>query len=87
MRENLRYLMGLVADFLTIGIAVIGSILAGALTGWLIDEKLFKGRTYPWCTTIGIIFGAIGGFKNIFYLTKKRLKEEEKREEEEKDRL
>ncbi len=87
MRENLRYLLGLLGDFLTIGIAVIGSILAGALTGWLIDEKLLKGRTYPWFTTMGIIFGAIGGFKNIFYLSKKRLREEEKREKEEKKKL
>ncbi len=82
MRENLRYLLELLGDFLSIGIAVVGSILAGAFTGWLIDEKVFKGRTYPWLTTIGIILGAIGGFKNIFYLSKKRLREQERRERE-----
>jgi len=34
-----------------------------------------QGRTSPWITTIFIIFGAIGGIKNLLYYTRKRFKE------------
>ncbi len=71
MRENLRYFFVLLADFLTIGIAAGGSVAAGLLTGWLIDEKLFHGRTSPWFTVIFAAFGIAGGIKNIFLLSKK----------------
>jgi F0F1-type ATP synthase assembly protein I len=45
------------------------------VVGWLIEEKLLHGRTSPWITTIFIIFGAIGGIKNLIWYTKKRTKD------------
>ncbi len=80
MRENLRYLLGLLGDFLSIGLAVGGSVFAGIITGWFIDEKLFHGRTSPYFTIIFSAFGIAGGIKNIFVMTKRRLKNKNKKE-------
>jgi len=76
--SNLKFLLTVLGEGLTIGVAVIGSILAGAITGWLIEEKLLKGKTSPWLTTLFIILGAIGGIKNLLYYSKKRMKELDK---------
>lgn len=76
--SNLKFLLTVIGEGLTIGVAVIGSILAGAITGWLIEEKLLKGKTSPWLTTLFIILGAIGGIKNLLYYSKKRMKELDK---------
>ncbi|MFN3407224.1 MAG: AtpZ/AtpI family protein [Caldimicrobium sp.] len=73
--SNIAFLLKILSESLAIGIAVIGSILAGAITGWLIEEKLLKGKTAPWITTICIILGAIGGIKNLLYYSRKRLRE------------
>ncbi len=80
-QSTLKFLIETLTDSLTIGIAVVGSIFAGAITGWFIEEKLLHGKTFPWITTIGIILGAAGGIKNLFYYGKKRMKEVEKEEE------
>jgi len=77
---NLKFLLTVLGESLTIGIAVVGSIMAGAITGWLIEEKLLKGKTSPWITTLFIIFGAIGGIKNLLYYSRRRLKDVEKDE-------
>jgi len=70
-----KFLLEVLAESFTIGIAVVSSIIAGAVVGWLIEEKLLHGRTSPWITTIFIIFGAIGGIKNLLWYAKKRTKD------------
>jgi len=75
-----KFLFSVLIESFSVGIAVIASIIAGAIVGWLIDEKLFKGKYFPWITTIFIIFGAIGGIKNLIWYSKKRLKEVSKDE-------
>ncbi len=70
-----KFLISTLGESFTIGIAVISSIIAGAIVGWLIDEKLLGGRFSPWITTLFILFGAIGGIKNLIYYSKKRVKE------------
>ncbi len=88
-KENtLKYLFSILLDSLTIGIAVASSIVIAALVGWWIEgkiEEIFKVKVSPWVTTIFIVFGVIGGFKNLIYFSKKRLREVEgkKRKEEE----
>jgi F0F1-type ATP synthase assembly protein I len=75
-----RFLVSVLTESFTVGIAVVSSIIAGAIVGWLIDEKLLGGRFSPWITTLFIIFGAIGGVKNLIYYSKKRMRESEKNE-------
>ncbi len=60
-----------IGEALSIGLAVVGSVLAGGLFGLLLDEKVFGGRTRPWFLIIGIALGAIGGFKNLLYYTRR----------------
>ena len=78
--STLKFFISVLTDSLSIGIAVVGSIIAGAVIGWLIEEKLLKGKTFPWITTIFIIFGAAGGIKNLIWYSKKRMREAEEAE-------
>lgn len=78
--STFKFLFSVLVESFSIGIAVIASIIAGAIIGWLIDEKVFKGKYFPWITTIFIIFGAIGGIRNLIWYSKKRLKEVSKDE-------
>ncbi|PMP94991.1 MAG: hypothetical protein C0169_05870 [Thermodesulfobacterium geofontis] len=73
--NTFKFLFSVLVESLSIGIAVVSSIIAGAIIGWLIDEKVFKGKYSPWITTIFIIFGAIGGIRNLIWYSKKRMKE------------
>jgi len=73
--NTFKFLFSVLVESLSIGIAVVSSIIAGAIVGWLIDEKVFKGKYSPWITTIFIIFGAIGGIRNLIWYSKKRMKE------------
>jgi len=66
-----REMWGYVAEALSIGLAVVGSIVAGAAFGLLLDEKVFHGKTRPWFLIIGLALGAIGGFKNLLYYTRR----------------
>uniref|UniRef100_A0A7V4JQJ6 AtpZ/AtpI family protein n=1 Tax=Thermodesulfobacterium geofontis TaxID=1295609 RepID=A0A7V4JQJ6_9BACT len=78
--STFKFLFTVLVESFSIGIAVIASIIAGAIVGWLIDEKVFKGKYFPWITTIFIIFGAVGGIRNLIWYSKKRLKEVSKDE-------
>lgn len=70
--------MDFMAEAMSIGIAVAGSIVAGVFVGYLLDTKvvpkLFDKKTYPWLTIIFLIFGVIGGFKNLLMMSKRGLK-------------
>jgi len=77
--STLKYLGQVLTESLSVGIAVVGSIMAGALVGWLIDEKVFHGKYSPWITTVFILFGVIGGIKNLIWYSKKSLREIEKK--------
>lgn len=73
--STFKFLLNVLVESFTIGIAVIASIFAGAIVGWLIDEKVFKGKYFPWITTVFIVFGAIGGIRNLIWYSKKRMKD------------
>ncbi len=75
--STFKFLITVIVESVAVSLAVLGSILAGAITGWLIEEKLLHGKTSPWITTIFIIFGAIGGIKNLLYYTKRKFREKE----------
>jgi len=73
---------------LTVGMNLVGGIIAGILVGWGFDwamENWFGFKTKPWGFMFFFIVGIIAGFKNA-YVDLKRLEEnlnssEEKGEE------
>ncbi|MBO8144279.1 MAG: AtpZ/AtpI family protein [Thermodesulfobacterium sp.] len=73
--NTFKFLFSVLVESFSIGIAVIASIIAGAIVGWLIDDKVFKGKYFPWITTVFIVFGAIGGIRNLIWYSRKRMKD------------
>jgi len=73
--STFKFLFNVLIESLSIGLSVIASIIAGAIIGWLIDEKVFKGKYFPWITTVFIIFGAAGGIRNLIWYSRKRMKD------------
>ncbi|NLX19923.1 MAG: AtpZ/AtpI family protein [Desulfobulbus sp.] len=53
------------------GMSFVFSILIGFGMGWLLDHKVFAGKTAPSLTFIFLGFGIAAGFKGLWDLTKK----------------
>ena len=64
--------MKLLADFSTVGLNLASAIFVGFGMGYLLDEKLFGGRTSPWFMFIFLAFGIVAGFRNLYMLTKRK---------------
>ena len=47
------------------------SILVGFGMGWLLDNKVFSGRTAPYLTFIFLGLGIVAGFRQLWDLTRK----------------
>jgi len=73
-RGTWDYFWEVIGEVLSIGLAMVGSVMAGAGFGWFMDEKVFKGHTSPWFLLIGIGLGAAGGIKNVLYFQKRSQK-------------
>lgn len=67
-----KELMRLVADFSTIGLSLASSIFVGFGMGYLLDEKVFGGRTKPWFMIIFFGLGVFAGFRSLYRLTKRK---------------
>jgi F0F1-type ATP synthase assembly protein I len=80
IKEELASLFRSMSFAMTISLSVVFSTFAGVLTGYYMDTWLFKGRTSPWLTIIGLFFGLGGGVKNFFILTRRFSQEAEKKE-------
>ncbi len=80
-KSSWEYFWELLGEAFSIGLAVVGSVLAGAFCGWLVDEKIFHGKTNHWFMVIGIVLGAIGGFKNLLYFSRKMNRERGRKDE------
>lgn len=72
MKNDLKRLFVLIGDVSTIGIAMAASVFVGLGMGYLIDNKVFGGRTSPWFTIIFLILGIIAGFRNLVRLAKRK---------------
>jgi F0F1-type ATP synthase assembly protein I len=72
MANSRREIMKLLGDFSTIGLTLAASIFVGVGIGYLLDHKVFKGKTAPWLTLIFLGFGIAAGFKNLYMLTKRK---------------
>jgi len=64
--------MRLLADFSTIGLSLASSIFVGFGMGYLLDVKLFHGRTSPWFMMIFFGLGVFAGFRNLYRLTQRK---------------
>jgi len=72
MTNSRKEVMKLLGDFSTIGLTLAASIFVGVGIGYLLDHKVFKGKTAPWLTLIFLGFGIVAGFKNLYMLTKRK---------------
>jgi len=57
----------------SLGIAMVASIFIGLFIGYQLDKWL---DTSPWLTLIFLLFGIISGFRNIFILTRRAMKDD-----------
>lgn len=69
---NRKEMMRLLADFSTIGLNLASSIFVGFGIGYLLDHKLFKGRTAPWFMLLFLGLGIFAGFRNLYALSKRK---------------
>lgn len=64
--------MKLLADFSTIGMTVAFSIFIGLGVGYLLDHKVFGGRTSPWFTLVFLGFGVFAAFLNLYRMARRK---------------
>ena len=72
MTNSRKEIMKLLNDFSTIGLSLAASIFIGLGIGYLLDQKVFKGKTAPWLTLIFLGFGIVAGFRNLYRLAKRK---------------
>jgi ATP synthase protein I len=57
----------------SLGIAMAAAILIGLFIGYQLDKWL---ETSPWFTLIFLVLGIISGFRNIFILSNRAMKDD-----------
>jgi len=58
----------------SLGIAMVASILIGLYFGYHLDKWL---ETSPWFTLLFLLFGIISGFRSIFIMSKRAMKNDD----------
>lgn len=58
----------------SLGIAMVAAILIGLYIGYQLDKWL---ETSPWFTLVFLLLGIISGFRNIFILSKRAMKNDD----------
>ncbi len=48
---------------LRLGTEMVACVLVGTFLGFLLDRYL---ETKPWLTVVGLVIGAIAGFRNVY---------------------
>jgi len=72
MSGNRKEIMRLLAEFSTIGMSVAFSVFIGVGIGYLLDHKVFAGRTSPWLTLIFLGFGVAAAFMNLYRMARRK---------------
>lgn len=67
-----KELMKMLTDFGTIGLTMSSSVFIGLGMGYLIDQKVFNGKTSPWFTFIFLAFGIVAGFRSIYRMSQRK---------------
>jgi ATP synthase protein I len=70
--NNRKEARRLLVEFSTIGMTMAFSIFIGLGIGYLLDHRVFNGRTAPWLTLIFLGFGIVAAFKNLYKLSKRK---------------
>ena len=70
MSEDRREMFRQLAIYSHVGMAFVFSILVGFGMGWLLDNKVFNGRTAPYLTFVFLGLGIIAGFRQLWELTR-----------------
>jgi ATP synthase protein I len=77
MADDKRQLMKSLSFLSSLGISMVAASFIGLFIGIYLDKWL---DTKPWMTLIWLGFGIASGFRNIFILTKRALREQEEEE-------
>lgn len=70
--NNRKEYMKLLADFSTIGLTLASSVFIGFGIGYLLDTKVFGGKTTPWFMFIFLVLGVFAGFRNLYQLAQRK---------------
>ena len=70
MSEDRREMLRQLAIYSHVGMTFVFSILVGFGMGWLLDNKVFNGRTAPYLTFVFLGLGIIAGFRQLWELTR-----------------
>jgi len=68
MEEKDRKLVRMLGVLSTVGMVIVFATVIGLYIGLKVDEWL---GTSPWFTAIFLLFGLIGGFRNLFVYAKR----------------
>ncbi len=79
VKEELSLLLRGLSTATTISLSVVFSVFAGVLTGYYLDNHVFKGSTTPWLTMLFLCFGIGGGIKNFIILSRRFKDDEDKK--------
>jgi ATP synthase protein I len=75
MAEDKRQLIKSLSFLSSIGISMVAASFIGLFIGYYLDKWL---GTTPWMTLIWLGVGIASGFRNIFILTRRAMREQEK---------
>jgi ATP synthase protein I len=78
MADDKRQLMKSLSFLSSLGISMVAASFIGLFIGIYLDKWL---GTSPWMTLIWLGIGIISGFRNIFILTRRALRDFEQEEE------
>jgi ATP synthase protein I len=78
MADDKRQLMRSLGFLSSLGICMVASSFIGLFIGYYLDKWL---GTSPWMTLIWLGFGIASGFRNIFILTRRAMREMEQNED------
>jgi ATP synthase protein I len=78
MADDKRQLIRSLGFLSSLGISMVASSFIGLFIGYYLDKWL---GTSPWMTLIWLGIGIISGFRNIFILTRRALREQDQEEE------
>lgn len=81
MADDKRQLMRSLGFLSSLGISMVAASFIGLFIGYYLDKWL---GTSPWMTLIWLGFGIASGFRNIFILTRRALREQDQEEEQDK---